>query len=112
MRAQRREADLQHIALAAASVKHRAAAPLAMGIDNVLDRSIDAGPRQCFDDESALPVAVTRRIPVLDRAAAADAEMRTDRRNALRARDIDANEPATIRMARPNVDLGGLARQR
>src|SRR5712691_3496835 len=111
MRAQRRKADFQNIALAAAGVKHRASATLAMGIDDIVDRSVNAGPRQRFDHKPALPIAVACRVPVLQRAAAASAEMRTDWCNALRARHVDANKAATIRMAGPGNDLGSLAWQ-
>ena len=65
MRAQRREANFQNVTLAAAGVKHRAAAPLTVCVDNVVNRSINAGPRQRLDHEPALPVAVACRIPVL-----------------------------------------------
>jgi hypothetical protein len=49
---------------------------------------------------------------VLQRAAAAGAEMRADRRDALGARDIDADEMAAVGMAGPWLDLDSLARQR
>ena len=49
---------------------------------------------------------------MLDRAAAANAEMRTERLDALRARGLDPQEMAAIRMAGDALDLDGLARQR
>src|SRR5438309_1187455 len=111
MRAQRRKADFQNVALAAAGVKHRATAPLAMRIDDIVDERVNSSPRQRLEHQPTLPVAIARRIPVLQRAAPAGAEMRTDWRNALRARHIDANEATTIRMAGPGINIGGLARK-
>ena len=94
MRARRREADLEHVALAAARMEHRAAAAVAMGVDQIVDRRVEPGLRQRLDDEAALPVAIARGVPVLHRAAAADAEMRADRRDALGARGLDARADA------------------
>ena len=55
---------------------------------------------QRFDDELALPGAVGGERPVLHGAAAADAEMRADRSDALGARRVDVQEVAAIGMAR------------
>ncbi len=63
VRAQRRESDLEHVALAAPRVQHRAAAALAMGVDQVIDRRVEPGLRQRLDDERALPVAIARASP-------------------------------------------------
>ena len=99
-------------ARAAPGMEHGAAAAFAVGIDEVVDRRIDAGLRQRVDHERALPVAVTRRRPMLHGAAAAGAEMRTDRRDALGARVLDPHQMAAVGMAGPGVDLDGLAGQR
>ena len=91
MRARRREADLEHVARAAPRMQHGAPAALAMRVDQVVDRRVEPGLRERVDDEIALPGAVALAAPVLQRAAAADAEMRADRRDPLRAR---ASRPA------------------
>ena len=44
MRARRGEADLEHVALAAARMQHRAAAAFAMGVDQLVDRMRRAQP--------------------------------------------------------------------
>jgi len=80
VRARRREADFQYVVRAAAGVKHRTAAALAVSVDELADRCIEARLPQRLDHEAALPGAIRRALPVLQRAAAADAEMRTDRR--------------------------------
>ena len=49
---------------------------------------------------------------MLNRAAAANAEMRAERLDALRARCLDPQQMAAIRMAGDALDLNGLARQR
>ena len=89
MRARGGKADFEHLMGAAARVKDDAAAAFAMGVDEIADRRVDAGLAQRRHDEIALPDAVRSARPVLQGAAAADAEMRADRRNALRARRLD-----------------------
>ena len=76
------------------------------------DRRIEPGLRQRVDDQAALPFPIAGRGPVLDRAAAADAEMRTERLDALRACGLDAQQMAAIRLAGNALDLDGLAGQR
>jgi len=50
---------------------------------------------------------------VLDRAPAADAEMRTERRDPLRARALDREQPPAVgMMARHGPNLDGLAAKR
>ena len=94
-------------------VQGDAAAAGAMGVDQLADLAVDAGLRQRLDDEVALPGAVARGVPVLDRAAAADAEMRTERRDPFRACAFDLEQaPAVGMMARDRRDLDGFARQR
>ena len=68
------------------------------------------GLRQRLDDEIALPGAIALGVPVLDRAAAADAEMRTERRDPFRAGALDLEQaPAVGMMARDRRDLDRLA---
>src|SRR5271163_2165031 len=83
-----------------------------MGVDEVVDLRRDAGLAQCVDHEIALPGAIARGLPVLERAASARAEMWADRRDALGARSLDAQQMAAIGVARPWLDLDGLSRQR
>jgi hypothetical protein len=108
----RGEADLQNLVRCAAGVQHGAPSARAMGIDEVPHLRRDPGPAQCIDQEVALPGAIVRGLPVLERAAAADGEMRTDRRDALRARGLDAQQMGAIGMAGPPLDLHRLAGQR
>ena len=72
---------------------------LAVRVDQVADRRVEARLPQRRDDQAALPFAIAREIPVLRLAAAAHAEMRADRRDALRARGLDAQQMAAVRMA-------------
>src|SRR5262249_49506257 len=60
----------------------------------------------------ALPGAVGLRLPVLDGAAAADCKMRTEWRDALRARLLHLDELAAIGVAVDFGDLHGLAAKR
>ena len=112
MRPRRRKADFEHVVGAAAGVKHRAAAAVAMRVDKLGDRRLDAGLVQRLDDEAALPGAVGSARPMLQGAAAADAEMRADRRDALGARLFDGEELPAVRMAGPILDFDAFARQR
>ena len=56
--------------------------------------------RQRLDHEIAFPGAVALGFPVLDRAAAADAEMRTERRDPLGAGALDRKQAPAVGMAR------------
>ena len=112
VRARRGEADLEHVALAAARMQHRAAAAFAMGVDQFVDRCVEPGLRQRLDDQAALPVAIARRGPMLERAAAADAEMRAHRRDPLRARLRDLDRQPAVGMAGPGFGFDDLAGQR
>ena len=94
-------------------VQRDAAAAGAMGVDDLADPAFDAGLGQRLDDEVALPGAIVRGVPVLDRAAAADAEMRTKRRDPFRACAFDLKQaPAVGMMAGDRRDLDRFARQR
>src|SRR5205085_10365385 len=97
---------------AAPRMKHRAPAAFAVRIDQFADRYVEARLAQRVGDQAALPVAVTRDIPVLHLATAAHAEVRTDRRDALRTRALDAQQMAAIGMAGERLDLHDLTRQR
>ena len=100
MRARRRKSDFQHIVRAAAGVKHGAAAALAVRVDEIADRRVEAGLPKAVDHEARVSTRDTARLPVLQGAAAADAEMRTDRRDTLRARRLDVDEAGAGRDGR------------
>jgi len=108
----RSEADLQDIVGTAARMQHGAAAALAMGIDEVGDRRRNAGVTELRHHRLALPGSIRRGVPMLERAAAAYAEMRADRRDARRARALDAHQVAPVRMAGPGIGLDDFAGQR
>ncbi len=110
--AERRKADFEDVARAEPGMERGAAAAIAVGVDQRVHRRIEAGLRKCFDHQGALPFLIIRRRPMLDRAAAANAEMRTERLDALRACGFDPQQMAAIRMAGDALDLDGLARQR
>jgi len=108
----RREADFKHVMRAAPGVEHGPAAALAMRIDEIADRGVEAGLPQGGDEKVALPCPIRRGVPMLHGTAAAHAEMRTDRRDALRACRRDVNETPTVGVARHLGDLDRLAGQR
>ena len=62
-------------------VEYRPSAALAVGVDELSDRRVEASLPQRFDDEFALPGAVARKVPVLHGTTAAHAEMRADGRD-------------------------------
>ena len=107
-----RKADLEHVMHAAPRMEHRAPPTLPVRIDQVADRGVDARLPQRCADQGVLPFPIALEIPVLGLAAAAHAEMRADRRDASRARRLDAQQVTPVRMARKGLDLHHLARQR
>ena len=85
----------------------------AMGIDQRIHFAVELRLRQRLDDEIAFPRAVAFGLPVLDRAAPADTEMRAERRDPLRAGALDREQaPAVGMMTRHRRDLDGLAAKR
>ena len=54
------------------------AAAFAMGVDEIANRRFDVLMRECRDDKTALPGAIALLLPVLQGAAAADAEIGAD----------------------------------
>ena len=65
-----------------------------------------------FLDFSQLPGAITRKLPMLDSAAPAGPEMRTDRRDALRTRRLDREQMPPVRVTGHRLDVGGFSRER
>jgi hypothetical protein len=112
MRFPRGVSDCEQVAGAAACMKNGAPAPLAVRIDQVVHRRIQPDPRQCLDDKPALPLAVARRGPVLQRATTADAKIRADRCDTLGTCNLDFNQVSAVGVARPLLDRNRLARQR
>ena len=83
-----------------------------MRIDQIGNRRLDVGLAQRLDCETAFPCAVSAGLPMLHGAAAADAEMRTDRGDALQARRFDAEQMPAVGVTRHALDFDRLARQR
>ena len=109
---ERGKPNLDHVTRAHSRVKCRAAASLAMGVDQLVDRRVEARSRHRGDDQSAFPIAVARRRQMLERAAAANPKMWADRRDAVGAGDIDLDQLAAVGVAGPSFDFGGFTRQR
>ena len=78
VRAQRGKPDFEHAVRTAPRMQDGATAAFAMGVDELVDRRTEPRLRQRLDDERALPGPVGLSCPVLQRAAAAHAEMRAD----------------------------------
>ncbi|HSN33086.1 MAG TPA: hypothetical protein VLU41_10420 [Ideonella sp.] len=97
---------------AAPRVQRRAAAALAVRIDERRDGADEAVMLEHLDDQRALPQPVFGQRPVLQRAAAAGAEMLARRRHALGARTIDVQKLASVGMAGDGLDRHRFAGQR
>jgi hypothetical protein len=109
----RRKSHLEHLVGAHARVQGDAAATGAVGIDQRIDLTVEFCLRKGLDDERTFPCAVAFVVPMLDRAAAADAKMRAEWRNPLRARTLDRDQsPAIGMMARHRTYLDRLAAER
>ncbi len=83
-----------------------------MGIDEIVHLAVDARLRQRIDYDLTLPGAIGVRSPVLNGAAAAASEMRTERRDAFRVRCLHAKKPRTIRMASDRLGVDDFAAER
>src|SRR5271168_3512376 len=103
--------DFQYRLGADSGMEDRAAAALAMRVDEFAHRKIQSRLPQSLDHEIALPRAVLDRLPVLHGAATAYAEMRTDRRNACCTRPFDVEQPPPVGMAGNRFHLDCFARQ-
>src|SRR5271156_3093184 len=103
--------DFQYRLGADSGMEDSAAAALAMRVDEFAHRKIQSRLPQSLDHEIALPRAVLDRLPVLHGAAAAYAEMRTDRRDAFCTRLLDVEQPAAVGVAGDCFDLDRFARQ-
>ena len=92
-------------------MKYRAPPARAVRVDQVGDRRDDAGLRQCLDDKRTFPKMVLGKRPVLQRAAAAGAEMLADRRGALVAGFVDMQQMPSVGMAGDALDGDGFRRE-
>ena len=100
MRARRGEADLQHIVLAAPRMQHGAPAALRRAHRSAARPARPARHApSASDHQLALPQMIFGERPVLQRAAAALAEMLADRLRALVARPVDMHEVPPVGMA-------------
>ena len=93
-------------------MKHGAAAAFAVRVDEIADRRIKAGLAQRLDHDPSLPRAIGRALPMLQRAAAADAEMRTDRCDALRVRFFNCEEMPPVGLPGHRLNFDGFAGKR
>ena len=93
----------------ASRMQHHAPAALAVGIDQIADRRFDPGLVKRGEHETPLPDTVGVGAPMLQRAAAAGAEMRADRLDALRARHDHAKQSRAVALP---LHLDRLAGQR
>ncbi len=105
------KSHFEHVAGAAARVENGAPASFAMGIDQFVYRRFEPDLCERIDDEGTLPLAIACVIPVLERAAAANSKMRTDRCDALGARILDLDQMAAVAMPRPRLGFDDFAGQ-
>src|SRR4051794_17348625 len=91
------KADTQ-FAIPASRMEGDAAASSTMGVDQVIDRAFDPSMGEGIDHDLPLPGAIGRWMPVLDRAAAASAEIPAERCNPLCACRFDADQRTTVGM--------------
>ena len=84
----------------------------AMGIDQRIHFTVELCLRQRLDDDIAFPCAVALGLPMLDRASAADSEMRAKWRDPLRACTLDLQQAPAVGMAGHGRNLDGLAAKR
>ena len=84
-----------------------------MGVEQRIDFAVEFCLRQRLHHEVAFPRAVMFGVPVLDRAAAANAKMLAERRDPLRARLLDREQAPAVGVLTGNGgDLDRLAAQR
>ena len=108
----RRKSDLEHVMGAHTRVQGNPPATAAMGIDQGVYLAGEPRLRQRLDHDIAFPGAITLRLPVLNRATAADCKMRTKWRDPLRAGALDREQPPAVGMAGYGSNLDRLAAER
>ena len=97
---------------AAAGMDGDAPAAGAVGVEERLNLTFDAGMRQGIDHDLAFPGAIGLRFPMLNGAAAATAEILAKRRDPLRAGALDAGQMPAVGLIGHRFDLDGLAAER
>src|SRR5688572_6615074 len=90
--AQRRKSDFDKLTVSASRMENGTPTAFAMRVDQCSDRDVDPGLRKRGDDECALPFAIAFGRPMLDRATSAGSKIPADRRDALNALVIDAQQ--------------------
>jgi hypothetical protein len=106
------ETDAQFTIAAAARMRGNATASGAMGIDEFVDRAFDSGMGKRIGHDLPFPPPIRIRLPVLDGAAAAGAEIWTKRCDPFRACRLDAEQLPAVGMTFDGTCLDGLAAKR
>ncbi len=106
------ETDPQLAIAAAAGMNGDAPASGAVGVDQPIDLAVDAGMHKRIDHDLAFPRAIGLRLPVLNGAAAAAAEIFAERRDPFRAGALDPRQMPAVGMICHRFDLDGLAAKR
>lgn len=104
------KADLQHPMGRSARMEDGASSSLAVRVDQRVNLGVEVGLCKGHCHQFSLPGAITVFAPVLQRAPAADSEVRTNRCDALSARLLDPQQMTPIGVALPLFDLNDLAR--
>ena len=89
-----------------------AASARAVGVNQLSHFAIELRLSQRLDHDVALPGAIGRLAPMLNRTPPADAEMRAERRDALGACHLDREQSSAIGMAMQLGNFNRLAAQR
>ena len=80
-------------------MERRAPAPVAVGVDQFVDRRVEPGLRERLDDEAALPVAIARGVQCWVGQPPHTPKCGHNGLDALGARALDPQEMAAVRMA-------------
>ena len=89
-----------------------APAACAVGVEERFDLTFDAGMRQGIDHDLAFPGAIGFRLPVLNGAAAATAEIFAERLDPFGAGALDAGQLPAVGVIGHRFGLDGLAAKR
>jgi hypothetical protein len=96
------KSDPEHLMRAHARMERDAAPAEAVRIDQRRHFAIELRLLERLDDQIALPGAVLLHLPMLNCAAAADAKMRTERRDPRGACDLDRKQAPAVGMMTGN----------
>ena len=103
---------LEHMMRAHPRVQGHSPSAKSMRVDQRMDLAGKPGMPQNFDEDIPLPRLIASGFPMLDRATAAHAEMRAERRDPLRISALDGKQTAPVGMAGYGRNFGGLACER